>query len=217
MITFGFKNKFGGWLRTLIALVIGVLIIAFYRKTDVLQIIVKIFAAFIMAAGIVTLVIGLVNRRKEGVFGVLLTNAIIDLVVGILLFAFAAVVAKIIILLLGIAIIVFALWEIVVLVSAIKVSHINFTAFVLPIISVLAGVGIILYSNKASEVLTLVTGIALVFYAVSEAFATIMMNKAIKVKEEADAEAERLEAELEAADDVEYEPVAEKQNPEPEE
>ncbi len=213
MITFGFKNKFGGWLRTLIAFVMGLLIIIFYKETNLLALIVKIFASFIMAAGIVTLVIGLVNRKKEGVFGMLLTNAIIDVAAGIVLFVFAAAVAKILVLLLGIAIVVFALWEIVVLVSAIRVSHITFTAFVMPIISVLAGVGIILYSNKATEVLTLVTGIALIIYAISEGFATVMMNKAIKAEEAANAEEEKLEAELEAAEDTEFEPV-EEQKPE---
>ncbi len=214
MITFGFKNKFGGWLRTLIALVMGILIIIFYKETNFLALVVKILASFIMAAGVVTLVMGFVNRRKEGVFGMLLANAIIDVAAGIVLFVFAPAVAKIMVLLLGIAIVVFALWEIVVLISAIKVANINFTAFVLPIISVLAGVGIILYSNKATEILTLVTGIALVIYAVSECFATIMMNKAIKLKAEADAESERLEAEFEAAEDTDYEPVVDEQEPE---
>ncbi len=209
MITFGFKNKFGGWLRTLIALVIGILIICFYKRANLLEIIVKIFASLIMAAGVVTLIMGLVNRKKEGISGVLLTNAVIDVAAGIVLFVFARPVAHIMVVLLGIAVIVFALWEIIAMASAFKVANISLWSFILPVISVLVGVAIILFYRKFEEAITLVTGIALIIYAISEGYATITMNRAIRIKAEVDAENEKLEKEFAEAEEAEFKPVDE--------
>ena len=56
MITFGYKNKFTGPLRALTAIAVGVVMVA--SKTNALELAVRIIAAFVMASGIVSMIVG---------------------------------------------------------------------------------------------------------------------------------------------------------------
>ncbi|MCD8312766.1 MAG: DUF308 domain-containing protein [Bacteroidales bacterium] len=213
MITFGFKNKVSGWLRALIAIVIGFLILfCTNRDTDILTIIVKVFAAFLLVAGVISFIYGYVNR-KRGVLGILAANAIIDVVVGIVLFCFAKPVTAFLVIVIGIVILVCSIWEIIVLCSIVKTSKISFGAFILPIICALAGIYIIIYWKKIPQAINIVAGIALLVYGVSEFIATWRMNKAMKARNAADAaEADAkasAQADMADAKETDYEKVDE--------
>ena len=56
MITFGYRNKFTGPLRALTAIAIGIVMVA--SRTNALELAVQIIAAFIMASGVVALIVG---------------------------------------------------------------------------------------------------------------------------------------------------------------
>ena len=62
MITFGYKNKFSGLLRAVVATAIGIIMIV--SKTDAMVLIVRIIAAFIFASGLVSLLVGYKNIAK---------------------------------------------------------------------------------------------------------------------------------------------------------
>ena len=55
MITFGYKNKFSGLLRALTAIAVGVVMVA--SKTNALELAVQIIAAFLLASGLVSLLV----------------------------------------------------------------------------------------------------------------------------------------------------------------
>ncbi len=215
MITFGFKNKVSGWLRSLIAIVIGFLILfCTNRDTDILTIIVKVFAAFLLVAGIVSFTYGYINR-KRGVLSILATNAIIDVVIGIVLFCFAKPVTSILVIVIGIIILICSVWEIVVLCSIVRINKISFGAFILPIICALAGIYIIIYWKRIPQAINIVAGIALLVYGISEFMATWRMNKAMKSSSaasaaEADAKASA-QADMADARETDYEKVEEEE------
>ena len=92
MITFGYKNKFTGPLRALTAIAIGIVMVV--SKTNALELAVRIIAAFIMASGIVSLIVGYKNR-SNGTMGLLGFNAVVDLILGFVLFLYPAFAAEI--------------------------------------------------------------------------------------------------------------------------
>ena len=68
MITFGYKGKFKGLMRALTAIAIGVVMV--WSKANALNIAVQIIAAFLVASGLVSLVVGYKNSA-DGAFALM--------------------------------------------------------------------------------------------------------------------------------------------------
>ena len=62
MFTFGYKSKVNGPMRAFIALVIGIMMVV--SPANALTTVVKIIAAFMLASGVVSLVVGLKDKEK---------------------------------------------------------------------------------------------------------------------------------------------------------
>ena len=177
MITFGFKSKTGGLLRAVVAIVLGVIMVSFPGSS--LVVIVKILAAFLIASGLVSLVFGIVNRQNGGL-ALMITNTLVDIILGILIFMFPAEVASIVMFLLGLLIMFFGIFQIVVLMSANRVLPVGIWTFLLPVLCVAGGAMVMFHPFGLGSVITLVAGIALLVYGVSELMATWKMRKAMK-------------------------------------
>ena len=98
MFTFGYKSKVNGPMRAFIALVIGIMMVV--SPANALTTVVKIIAAFMLASGVVSLVVGLKDKEK-GSLPLMSFNALVDLVLGLLMFVFPGVIAKFMIYLIG--------------------------------------------------------------------------------------------------------------------
>lgn len=175
MITFGYKNKVSGLVRAIAALSIGAVMVAVPEKA--MSLVVQIIAAFFIASGIVSFFYGL-SRRKENALGILAFNAIVDVIIGVLLFAFPGVVATIIIYLIGVVLLLFGILQIVALVGAAGILGMGFMAFILPVLVTLVG-GFLLFNPFAPEVMSTIAGVALIVYGASELFSSWKMKKAI--------------------------------------
>ena len=130
MITLGFRNKFGGWLRSITAIVIGIIMVSKPETSLILT--VKVLAAFLIASGIVSLVYGIINRQR-GALSLMVTNAIVDIAIGVVLFIFPQEVARFMLILIGIAVLIFGIMQIIVLVSASRVVSNGFLIYILPV------------------------------------------------------------------------------------
>ena len=177
MITFGFKSKTGGLLRAVVAIVLGVIMVSFPGSS--LVVIVKILAAFLIASGLVSLVFGIVNRQNGGL-ALMITNTLVDIILGILIFMFPAEVASIVMFLLGLLIMFFSIFQIVVLMSANRVLPVGIWTFLLPVLCAAGGAMVMFHPFGLGSVITLVAGIALLVYGISELMATWKMRKAMK-------------------------------------
>ena len=180
MITFGFKNKFSGLMRAVAAIALGTVMVINPHASLVL--VVKIVAAFLIASGVVSAVYGIINRLR-GAMSLMLTNAFVDIILGVVLFIFPTQVASIILVILGIGLLALGIFQIVVLGSTAGVLGTAFGFFVMPILCVLGGTLILFNPFGSQMMLTLVGGIALIVYGVSELVASWRMNKAQKVYE----------------------------------
>ena len=83
MITLGYKTKFDSVTRAAAAIGIG-LVMVFGANAPTL--VVKIIAVLLIAAGVVSLVYGLIKNKETGIYQLLIANAVLDVVVGLLLF-----------------------------------------------------------------------------------------------------------------------------------
>lgn len=208
MFTFGYKSKINGPLRALIALAVGLMMVV--KPDEALTTVVKVIAAFLLASGLVSLFVGLKNK-KDGSLPLMSFNALVDVLLGLFLFLFPGFVAKFIIYLIGFMLLAFGVVQILALMSAKRAVGMGFGAFVLPIIVTLVG-GFILFNPFAESVMVMIAGAALVVYGASELFSSWKMKKAIDEYEihEAPKEADPVkENPLEDVKDVDYEKVDE--------
>lgn len=177
MITFGFRNRMSGLLRAVIAIVLGIVMVSFPGTS--LIIIVKIVAAFLIASGLVSLVFGIVNRQNGGL-GLMITNTVVDIVLGALIFMFPAEVASIVMFLLGLLLLFFGVFQLAALLSANRVLPVGAFAFVLPVLCAVGGALVMFHPFGLGSVITLVAGISLLVYGISELISTWKMRKAMK-------------------------------------
>lgn len=208
MITFGYKNKFSGFIRALLAIAIGVVMVM--SRANALELVVQIIAAFLVATGVVTFLLGL-KTKNGGENNLMNVNAVVDVFLGVLLFFFPGFVVNVMIYIIGFALIAFGLLQIAVLVSAIRVMQVGYGSFVLPALVVLAGGFLVARPSFIGEAIGIVAGAALIVYGVSELFSTWKMRKAIdeyEIKQAPKADAKSVGVEIEA-EDVDFQKVDE--------
>ncbi len=175
MITFGYRSKVNGPLRALVALGVGVVMVA--NPDEALTVVVKVIAAFFLASGLVSLLFGF-REKERGVFPLLSFNAAVDILLGVAMFAFPGFVASFIIYLIGFVLLAFGLVLIMGLVSARRIIGIGLWAFALPALVTLVG-GFIIFNPFAESVMSTVAGASLIVYGASELFSSWKMKKAI--------------------------------------
>ena len=176
MITFGYKNKFTGPLRALTAIAIGIVMVV--SKTNALELAVRIIAAFIMASGIVSLIVGYKNR-SNGTMGLLGFNAVVDLILGFVLFAYPAFAAGLLIYLIAFVLICLGFFQLISLFSISRAMGLGLWSFVMPFVVLSAGFFLIAKPAFIGEAIGMVAGAALIIYGVSELFSSWKMMKAI--------------------------------------
>lgn len=179
MVIFGYKSRVNGPLRALVALVVGVMMVIY--PTSALTTVVKIIAAFMIASGVVSLVVGLRDKEK-GSLPLMSFNALVNLLLAILMFVFAPVIAKFVIYLVGFVLLAFGIVQIIAFLGARRVMPVSFSSFVLPIVVTLIG-GFILFNPFAESVMTIIAGSALILYGVSELLSSWRMKQVMDADE----------------------------------
>ena len=177
MITFGYKNRFGGFLRAAVAIAVGVVMVV--SRTDAMVLAVRVIAAFLLASGIVSLIVGYRDRQNNQMplMGV---NGIVDIVIALLIFIFPHFVAGLIVYLIGFALLGFGIFQLIALVSANRVMKVGIMAFVMPVLVLLAGAFLLARPTFIGTAVGTVAGAALIVYGVSELLSSWKMKKAIE-------------------------------------
>lgn len=178
MITFGYKSKLSSILRACAAIGIGLVMIL---ATDATVTVVKIVAAFLMVVGVVSLVVGLIDR-KTGSLPLLGTNAVVDLVLGVLLFLYPTQVAGFIVYAIGAVLIIFGILQLIVLIGALSLIGGGFLSLVLSICAIVGGI-ILVFNPFTMKVMSILAGAALIVYGVQELMSAWKVRKAVKMQE----------------------------------
>jgi uncharacterized membrane protein HdeD (DUF308 family) len=194
MVIFGYKSRVNGPMRALVALAVGVMMVVY--PASALTTVVKIIAAFMIASGVVSLVVGL-RDKDRGALPLMSFNALVNLLLAILMFVFAPVIAKFVIYLVGFVLLAFGIVQIAAFLGARRIMPVSLGSFVLPIVVTMVG-GFILFNPFAESVMTIIAGSALVLYGVSEFLSSWRMKK---VKDFEDSQVDEQEAHVLETDD----------------
>ena len=176
MITFGYNNKFSGILRALAAIAIGLVMVC---STDATTNVVKIIAAFLFAAGIVSFAYGFANRRN-GALSLMLVNSAVDIVIGLLLFLFPGFVAGAIVTIIGVIILVFGIFQILALAGTMSLLGSGLFALILSGFAIAGGI-LLIFNPFSERVMSVLAGICLIWYGISD---LISMRRVTKAKAE---------------------------------
>ena len=194
MVIFGYKSGVNGLMRALVALAVGIMMVVY--PAGALTTVVKIIAAFMIASGVVSLAVGL-RDKERGSLPLMSFNALINLLLAILMFVFAPVIAKFVIYLIGFVLLAFGIVQIIAFLGARRVMPVSSGSFVLPIVVTLIG-GFILFNPFAESVMTIIAGSALVLYGVSELLSSRRMKQ---VRDFEDSRVDEQEAQIKDADE----------------
>lgn len=175
MITFGYNSKFSSILRSLSAIAIGLVMVV---STNATVTVVKIIAAFLFAAGVVSFIYGYVNR-KNGAMTLMSVNAAVDIVIGLLLYLFPTAVAGVIVTLIGVAVLIFGIIQLIVLTGTMSLVGMGGFSLILCIFALIGGITL-LFNPFSERVMSLLAGILLIVYGVSD---LISMFRVFKAKE----------------------------------
>lgn len=176
MITFGYNNRFNGPIRSIVAIAIGILMIAAGDRA--MNAVVKILAVFVIASGVVSFIVGL-RKKYDGTRPLMITNAVFDILLGIALFVFNAFFADLFVYLIGFVLLAFGIFQIVALVSANRVLGVGWFAFFMPLLVTIAGIFLLFNPVFVKAWISIIAGAALVVYGVSEFISSWKMKKAI--------------------------------------
>lgn len=176
MITFGYNNKFSSILRSLAAIAIGLVMVC---ATDATTTVVQIIAAFLFAAGIVSFAYGFANR-KSGTFGLMTVNAVVDIVIGLILFLWPGFVAGVIVAIIGIVILVFGVIQILALAGTMSLLGSGGLNILLAFLAVAGGI-VLIFNPFSERVMSILAGVFLIYYGITD---LISMRRVSEAKKE---------------------------------
>lgn len=176
MITFGYNNKFSSILRSLAAIAIGLVMVC---ATDATTTVVQIIAAFLFAAGIVSFAYGFAHR-KSGTFGLMTVNAVVDIVIGLILFLWPGFVAGVIVTIIGIVILAFGVIQILALAGTMSLLGSGGLNVLLAFLAVAGGI-VLIFNPFSERVMSVLAGVFLIYYGITD---LISMRRVSKAKKE---------------------------------
>ena len=173
MFTFGYKTKLSGIIRALLAIAIGLVMVI---GADATRTVVRIIASFIIAAGVVSLIVGLTSSKDKAP---LLTtaNAVFDCILGLILFLNPSCFSGFIVVIIGVVLVLFGILQLIALTTTVSLLGGGRGFLLLSILAVLGG-ALLVFSPFSMTVMRILAGLFLLFYGVSELISTFRMNKA---------------------------------------
>lgn len=174
MFTFGYRTSVSSILRTLASIGIGLVMIFDNNASET---VVKVIAAFLLASGLVSLIYGIIRNRKEGILPLMGLNALVDVILGLLLFFNPAWVAGFIVVLIGVVLILFGGLQLLALVGTMSLLGAGFSTLILSIFAVVGG-AFLLFSPFGEAVMSICAGSFLILYGVSELLSSWRIHKA---------------------------------------
>ena len=174
MFTIGYKTKFDSITRAIAAIGIGIVMIF---GSNAPTLVVKIIAILLIAAGLASLVYGIIKRKEQGMYQLLIVNAGLDLILGLLLFFNPQWIAGFIVYLIGMALILFGALQLIVLAGAMSLLGAGFSSLILSICAI-AGGAFLLFNPFTINVMSIIAGCLLIVYGVAELISAFRMEKA---------------------------------------
>lgn len=205
MMTFGYKEKFNGVARAVLAIAIGIVMV--WIKANALNIALQIIGALIAARGVLGFFVNLFDKDNPG-----LARPVVSMVIGGFLYFMPDLFVNLVVYIIAVVLIILAVIQLLAMGSASRVIHLGCMPIVLPLLVVVLGVLLLVRPAFIGETIGLLAGISLIVYGISELLSSWKMNKAIHeydIKFPNDKSEQKDNSESQTIKDVDYEKVDE--------
>lgn len=178
MFTFGYKSKMSSILRACAAIAVGlVMVLSNNATTRVVQII----GALLFAAGVITFAYTrFIKKAQQGSLNDF--NAVVDVVLGLILFVAPGFAGDVILLVIGIALTVLAIIQILAIVGTVSLVGMGPLSLVVSALALVGGL-MLVFNPFSQFVMEKIAGAALIIYGCSEFASAWRMEKAKKASE----------------------------------
>lgn len=139
-----------------------------------------IIGGLILSVGVASLIYYFIEKEKGNVSNILLLNAAVDSLFGLILLIFPKFFAGLVMFLFGIVLLLFGISRLVKLIQASKVLDLHWGLYLVPSLTTLAGVLLFFYPNRTGNLLFIIFGIILLAYSISDFVSMYIINKKTK-------------------------------------
>lgn len=164
--------------NSIIAFVAGLILIIW--PEIIKEYIVLIIGGLILSVGVASLIYYFIEKEKGNVSNILLLNAAVDNLFGLILLIFPKFFAGLVMFLFGIVLLLFGISRLVKLIQASKVLDLHWGLYLVPSLTTLAGVLLFFYPNRTGNLLFIIFGIILLAYSISDFVSMYIINKKTK-------------------------------------
>lgn len=164
--------------NSIIAFVAGLILIIW--PEIIKEYIVLIIGGLILSVGVASLIYYFIEKGKGYVSNILLLNAAVDSLFGLILLIFPKFFAGLVMFLFGIVLLLFGISRLVKLIQASKVLDLHWGLYLVPSLTTLAGVLLFFYPNRTGNLLFIIFGIILLAYSISDFVSMYIINKKTK-------------------------------------
>ena len=164
--------------NSIIAFVAGLILIIWPEIMK--EYIVLIIGGLILSVGVASLIYYFIEKEKGNVSNILLLNAAVDSLFGLILLIFPKFFAGLVMFLFGIVLLLFGISRLVKLIQASKVLDLHWGLYLVPSLTTLAGVLLFFYPNRTGNLLFIIFGIILLAYSISDFVSMYIINKKTK-------------------------------------
>lgn len=164
--------------NSIIAFVAGLILIIW--PEIIKEYIVLIIGGLILSVGVASLIYYFIEKEKGNISNILLLNAAVDSLFGLILLIFPKFFAGLVMFLFGIVLLLFGISRLVKLIQASKVLDLHWGLYLVPSFTTLAGVLLFFYPNRTGNLLFIIFGIILLAYSISDFVSMYIINKKTK-------------------------------------
>lgn len=164
--------------NSIIAFVAGLILIIW--PEIIKEYIVLIIGGLILSVGVASLIYYFIEKEKGNISNILLLNAAVDSLFGLILLIFPKFFAGLVMFLFGIVLLLFGISRLAKLIQASKVLDLHWGLYLVPSLTTLAGVLLFFYPNRTGNLLFIIFGIILLAYSISDFVSMYIINKKTK-------------------------------------
>ena len=164
--------------NSIIAFIVGLILIIW--PEIIKQYIVLIIGGLILSVGIASLIYYFIEKEKGNISNILLINAAVSGLFGLVLLVFPNFFAGLVMFIFGIILTILGISRLSKLIQDEKVVQLHWGMYFVPSLTTLAGILLFFYPDRSGNLLFIIFGIILLAYSISDFVSMYMIQKRIK-------------------------------------
>ena len=173
-----FFDRSYGYARAIVTLLVGLVITVW--PEEVQRYIIYILGAIILAVGLLSVVLYYTGKWRTEKTPLLMLNAIVDIVFGLILLIRADFFLNVIMFVFGLLLLIFGLGDIINIIRTSRTVYIPWPVYIGPALTLIIGIVLFFFPEESRIWMFRLFGAGLLIYAVSEFWSTYLIRKRLK-------------------------------------